>query len=188
MGPLPQGVICLQQQWAVQIRIFMHHSIPDEFRLFQTRDQSEHPFLFRPFQMGLEANDIVQGPGSIILAQLDHRIGVFPCPRVGQPHRFQRPKAHGIFSPQGHFLDGHAGFEHIMFKIFHWGRFCLAQFLPEPEVFFFIERTVVIGGFPLIIPGSFVHLVLIQGIHRHDGRRRIEEMEIILMDQLLDSF
>ena len=67
----------------------MHDAIPHELGIFQPGDHAEHPLLFAPLEVGLEAHDVIQGAFLIFGPQLD--IGPWTVSGVGihKAHRAQ---------------------------------------------------------------------------------------------------
>lgn len=61
----------MEQLGRIHKGIAVHDAIPGKDRVFQTGDHREYPLLFREFEVGLEADDVVEGAGFILPAQLD---------------------------------------------------------------------------------------------------------------------
>ena len=90
----------------------MHHAVAHKLGIFQSGDHAEHPLLLTPFEVCLEAHDVIQGALLIFCAQLHI------CPRavagvgVYQTHRAQRAEPHGVGTPGSHDLNGHTALVH----------------------------------------------------------------------------
>ena len=122
-GICPQAEIRIQQLGRIQVCVFMHHAVTHKLRIFQTGDHTEHPFLFRPFQVGLESYQIVQRARRVVLPKLYDRVGFLPRSGIPETNGLQRPETHGVLTPVCHLFNGHAAFKHIMFKIFDFSSF-----------------------------------------------------------------
>ena len=89
----------------------MHDAVADEFRIAQRRDHGEYPLLLPKLQVGLEAHQIVDALGRVVLPQLQHRIGLHPGFRVRQAHGLHGAVAQGIQASAGHDLHRHTALE-----------------------------------------------------------------------------
>ena len=167
----------------------MHDAVTYKLCIFQSRDHAEYPFLLRPFQMGLESYQIIQGSRCVVLPQLHHRISFFTVAGVPEADGLQGAEAHGVLSPVGHFLYGHAAFEYIMLEVLYLGSFrCFQCFIKRNVFFFRVEGTVQVGRFPLVITGSPIDHIIIQGVPFHDRRRRIKKVQVICPYDTLYGF
>lgn len=96
----------------IQKGVAVHHTVAHKLRIFQPGDHAEHPLLLTPFEVCLEAHDVIQGALLIFCAQLHI------CPRtvagvgVYQTHRAQRAEPHGVGAPGSHDLNGHTALVH----------------------------------------------------------------------------
>ena len=168
----------IQKIRRINVRISMHHTITDEFRMRKTGDHTKDTLLLPPLEMRLEADDIVHAVFLIILAELNHRIGILPCARIRQSHRLHRAEAHRIFPACCHDFDRHAAFEDFfIFKAMYRCHLRFAERFTKGLVLLLIHRAVQVRRFALVVAGHAVHDVHIERLLRHDGCRRIIEMK-----------
>ena len=122
----------------------MHDAVAHELSMFQARNHREHPLLFAPFQVGLEAHQIIEGAGGVLGPQLDIGPGTVAGAGVPQPHRAQRPKPDGIGTAGRHDLDGHTALVHgqIPVKIVERGPFGTDERRMEGLVLLLIKGAV----------------------------------------------
>ena len=74
-------------------------------------DEPEYFLLGAPGEPGLETHEVEVVPGEIVLAELDHRVGIAPRAGVVQAHGFHGAVPQRLAAPVGHDFDGEAGFE-----------------------------------------------------------------------------
>lgn len=136
--------------------------------------------MFRELEVGLEADDIVQGGTAVILAKLND--GVREFSRIGkfETDRFHGTETHGIDAAAGHDFDGHAAFKDavVFFKIVEFGTFGCRQSLPKGFVFCLRKGAVQIIGAALAVAGRPIDLVHVEGFDGDDGRCGVVEVEI----------
>ena len=114
----------------------MHDAVAQVLGVVQGRDQGEHTLLLAPFQVGLEAHQIVDGAVSVVPPQLNHGVRLPTGLGVGQAAGLQGAEAEGILAPARHDLHGHAALEHVgVLEAVYLGLLRLHQFLPEGQVF-----------------------------------------------------
>ena len=116
----------IQQLRRIQIGVFVHNAEAHELCVLQTWNHAENTSLLRPFEMCLEAYQIIKGGSGVILTQLYYCICFLAITRVNEAYRLQRTEAHGVLASCSHFLDRHAGFKYIMLKIFYGSAFRIA--------------------------------------------------------------
>ena len=128
--------------------------------------------------MRLKAHDVVERARRIVLAKLHDGMGTCARLRILQPHGLQRAEKQGSFSARGHDLDGHTALEENgLFKTVHLRRLRRRQRLPKGSVLRLRHRAVDVGGVALAVARGAVCLRHVDGFERHDGRRRIIEVE-----------
>ena len=128
--------------------------------------------------MGLEAHDVVDRPLRVVPPQLDHRVGIPPRPRVGQPHGLHRPVAHRVLPAAGHDLDGHAALEHAaVVEAVHLRLLGGAQLLTERLILLLGHRAVDIIRRPLVVPGREIRAVHVDALEGHDRGGRVVEIQ-----------
>ncbi len=91
----------------------MHLPKPCEFGVLQARDHPEYTALFAPAQVGLKSDQVVQGTGQIVLAELDDGIRPSAGPGVFQPDRPHRAERQRLVVAGGKLLDREAALEEI---------------------------------------------------------------------------
>ena len=79
-------------------------------------------------QVGLEADQVVQRAGQVILAQLDHRMRPAAGARIAQPDRAHRAIGQGLHIARGQHFHRQAAFEEMLSP----GRHALLDRLLEP--------------------------------------------------------
>ena len=165
----------------------MHDAETDELCVLQTGNHAENTSLLRPFEVCLEAYQVVERGCGVILTQLYYCVGLLAVARINEAYGLQRAKAHGVLASCCHFLDRHAGFKYIMLKILYGSAFRIAERFPEGNVFLLrVEGAVEVVGAALVVAGRTVNLVVVQGIGGNNRCCRIKEVQIICLQQLLD--
>ena len=109
-----RGRICSvgsQQQRRGDKRVAVHLPVADELGLLQPGDHAQHALLLGVGQVGLEADQIVQRAGQVVLAQLSDRIRPVAGARVVQPHRAHGPVGQGLQIARRHHFHRQAAFE-----------------------------------------------------------------------------
>src|SRR5215207_805720 len=106
------------QGWAQKLRrsdegIAVHLSITQKFGVLQPRDEAQDAFLFRVFQVGLEAHEIVKAANKVILPELDDRVGSFARAWILESDGAHRTKGQRIDSALGDDLNRQAAFEEV---------------------------------------------------------------------------
>ena len=156
----------------------MHHAIADKLRTSKSGNHAENPFLLAPFQMSLEADNIVHRIFFIILTQLDNSIRFLPCPRIRKSYRFHRPETHRILTALRHHFHRHTPFKDIsFFKPVDFRCLRRPERLIKCIVFLFVHGAVQVCRLSLIVAGHPVHDVHIKGFFHHDGRCGIIEVK-----------
>ena len=177
----------IQQLRRIQVGVFVHYAETDELCVLQTGNHAENTSLLRPFEMCLEAYQIIKGGSGVILTQLYYCICFLAITRVNEAYRLQRAEAHGVLASCSHFLNRHAGFKYIMLKILYGSAFRIADSFPEGNVFLLrVEGAVEVVGAALVVAGGTVNLVIVQGIGGNNRCCGIKEVQIISLQQLFD--
>ena len=187
-GVTAVGIEPVQQLGTLEEGILMHDPIADEFRIRQRRDHGEHPLLLPELQVGLEAHQIVDALGGVVLPQLQHRVGLCPGSGVRQPHRLHGAKAQGIQAPSRHDLHRHAALKDpLVFKPVDLRLLGSDQGLHKVLVLLLIHGAVhIVRGAPVIaaLPPGQVHIHRLSG---HQGGRRVKKVEIVRPEVLPDG-
>ena len=138
----------------------MHDAVSDKLRMFQTWNHLEDPFLFAPFKVSLEADDIVEAGSRIVLAQLNDCVGCLKLPItwpfviiwILESNWFHRAIEHGFDTTFGHDFNGHTAFEILFFfKRVERGFFSIDQGLVEVHKLLLGHWAVEISCFSLVI-------------------------------------
>ena len=98
-------------------------------------------------ELGLEADQIIQGAEGIILTQLDNGMGLDQrIARIGQANRLERPPAQGLVPALGHDLDWQTAIEigHV-FPFLELGLGSVQQGLDKALILVLGHGTVDIG-------------------------------------------
>ena len=190
----------------IQKSVAVHHAVAHKLRIFQPGDHAEHPLLLTPFEVCLEAHDVIQGALLIFCAQLHI------CPRavagvgVYQTHRAQRAKPHGVGAPGSHDLNGHTALVHgdgiglfavsvrvglcallgAGIKVVQGGTLRSGKRGMKGLIFCLVEGAVQIVGLATVIAGSGEHLAVVQTFGGDDGCNGIVEMQPLVPGQASD--
>ena len=63
---------------SVDVGVTVHRTVADELRPLQPRDEAEDPCLLAVLEVGLKADQVVEGASCVVLAQLDDGVGTSP--------------------------------------------------------------------------------------------------------------
>ena len=139
--------------------------------------------------MGLEAHQIVNALGRVVLPQLQNRVGLRSGFGVRQAHGLHGTVAQGVRSPAGHDLHRHTAFKHpLVLKPVNLRLLRGDQFLYKSLVLLLVHGTVyIIRSAPIIsaLPPGKLH---IHGFRRHQRSGRIEEMQVFGTEVFPDGF
>ena len=160
----------------------MHHAVADKLRVFQGGDHGEHTLLLRPFQMGLEAYDVINAALGVVLAQLHHSKGLLARFGVPESHRLEGTIAQGIPATAGHYLHRHTALKHArVLKAVDLRLLGGGELLPESVVLLLGHGTVdIVRGTPVISggkPGAF-HVYALKG---DQGGGSVKEVEVAVL-------
>jgi len=180
-----------------------------ELCICQAGDHAQHPFLIAPLDVRLEADEVVERSGCVVLAQLHDRERPPARPRVAQPHGPHRAECQRHWVACGHDFDGQTALEVALRLVFllelpQTDLICRINRFHEREILVLAQRAVDVialslrigqqhSSFARLRPGGFVIAALtkrdghIDRLGAHDGRHRVEEVEIVLPGQLADS-
>ena len=163
----------------------MHHPVADELRIGKGGNHGEHPLLLPEFQVGLEAHQIEHRLFRVVLPQLHHGVGLLPGGRVGKAHGLQRAEAQGVEAPAGHDLHGHTALKDIFVLEAVHLRLLSGHQLPDKGLILSpVHGAVdVVRGAP-VVPGLPPGLGHIDGLGGHQGRCRVEKVEIIRLPEV----
>ena len=157
----------------------MHDPVADELRVCQGRDHGKDPFLLREPEMGLEPHQVIHRPGSVVLSQLDHRVGISAGLGIGQAHGLQGPVAEGVLAPAGHDLHRHTAFKDLfVLKAVDRGLLGGGQLPDKGLVLGLIHGAVDIIRSSPVVPGGKPGLVHVDGLRRHQWRGSVVEVQI----------
>src|SRR3954451_25061834 len=101
-----QAQLAVEQLWRIQEGVAMQAAEASEFGLLQTGNGAEDALLLAIFQLGLEADDVVERAEFVVLAQLNDRVGFGGgIARIGQADRLHRAVAQSLGTAFRHHLD-----------------------------------------------------------------------------------
>ena len=72
---------------------------------------AKHAALLGIGHLGLKADEIIERPFAILLAQLHHRVGPLAGARIDQADSAHWTEGQRFLAAVGHLFDGHAAFE-----------------------------------------------------------------------------
>src|SRR5207253_8734211 len=101
----------IEQRGRIDEGIAMHAAVAKEFRVFQTRDHPEYPFLCAIAELRLKPDQVVAGAVPVLHPQLHDGVGPGAGLRIDQTHRLQRTEHDGATASLGHHLNRHTPFE-----------------------------------------------------------------------------
>ena len=160
----------------------MQAAEPRKFRALQPRNGAQHARLLAVFQLGLEADHIIERAERIILAQLHHRKGLHArLMGIGQPDRFHRTPAQRFPAALGHHFDRQAAVEiGRVLEVLELGLLGGEQRVDEILVLIAIQGAVdVIGaaaaGSGLVVARLQPGLAHVDRIAMHDRRDSVEK-------------
>ena len=74
----------------------MHDAVADEFRMLEPGDHRKDAPLLREAQVGLEADQVVEGTVGVVAPELHNGVVVFPRAGIAQSDGLHRPETHGV--------------------------------------------------------------------------------------------
>ena len=163
----------------------MHDAIADKFRVMQSRDHGKNALLLREFQMGLEADDVIDGACGVVLAQLYNGIRLAARFRVFQADGLQWAVAQRVDAAAGHDLDRHAAFEHVLIlKAVNRRFLCRFERIDKGEVLVLIHRAVDIIRFSTVVSGCKPCLFHVDGREGYERRSGVKEADVVLAAEI----
>src|SRR4051794_17093239 len=94
--------------------ITVHLSIAHEFRIFEAGNQAEDLFLFRPFDISLKADEIIECTGEIILTKLDDGVRTATRTRIDKADRTHWSERKRVMPTRSNLLNRQAAFEEML--------------------------------------------------------------------------
>ena len=91
----------------------MHNSVSQKFRIFKSRNHTEHSSLLGESKVGLKTNEIIHCSLFVFLAELNHRKGFPARSRVNKPYGLKRSVAKRIVAALRHNLNGHTALKYL---------------------------------------------------------------------------
>ena len=163
----------------------MHNAVAHELGVLQAGDHREHPLLLAPFQVGLEAHQVVQRAAGVLGPQLDVGPGAVAGAGVPQAHRAQGAVADGVRAAGGHHLDGHAALVDGQRRVKVVPRRALGgdERRVKRLVLLFIKGAVEVVGLAAAVAGGGKDLVHVQAVGGDDGRHRVVKAQPVAADQ-----
>ena len=136
-----------QQSRAVDERIAVHLAEADKLGARQARDHPQHALLVAPFDVGLEADQVVEGACDVVLAELHHGERTPAGAGIAQTYRRHRSEGQRLRIAASQHLNRQARFKIasrrlVSFELMQAGLFRRAHRLHEREVLVTGERAV----------------------------------------------
>src|SRR5471032_2657328 len=133
-----------QQSRRIDVGVPVDLAEPQELRLFQARNQPQHPRLVAEFHVVLKADQVETLGAQVFLPKLHHGIWTPASAWIAQPHRFHRPEAERVPAAPRNFLNRQAGFKilGIVFRNVSRYGLRLQQLFDETVVLLAVERAV----------------------------------------------
>src|SRR2546427_6875547 len=124
-------------------RVAMNLPVANEFRLFESRNQTKHALLLAEFQMVLKANEVITVGHQILLPELHHCPGLPLGARIAQANRFHRSVAQGVAAAASDLFDRQTSLEvHRLLEFVKRHRLRRDERVVETIVFLFVEGAV----------------------------------------------
>ena len=150
----------------------------------QGGDHGEYSLLLRPFQVGLEAHQIIDGAVGVVFAQLHHRVGIPACFGIRQALGLQGSEAQRVLAAAGHHLHRHTALKHIVIlEAVDLRLLCGNQRLPEGQILLPVHGTVDVIRRALVIAAGKVGAGHIHTVKGHQRRGSVKEVEGIAIPQ-----
>ncbi len=150
-----------------------------EFSLLESRNQSQHSFLFAELQMVLETDEVVAIGEQVFLAKLHNRPRLSPIARITQPNRFHWPVAQRVTTPSRELFDWQTSFEvHRLLELVQCYRVGRRQRVIESIVLFLIERAVQVVVAALVVARCAKRDACVDRLGIDDRRDRVVEVEV----------
>lgn len=139
----------------------MHLAVARKLGVFEAGDQAQDAALFGEFQVGLEADQVVEIACQVVPPQLDDGVGAASGARVNETNRAHGTEGQRVTPAFGNDLDRQAAFEEMMrarldagldgvFERVQFDALGSQQGTDEGFVFFFREGTVDVITFLLL--------------------------------------
>ena len=173
----------------------MHLAHAGETAPFQARNQAQDFLLPSPLDVGLEAHEVVQRGGRVVLAELHHGVRTAPGARIPEADRPHGAEGQGVLAAAGQDLNRQAAFE-VAFQVgiglgqgVALGRLDRSH---EGSVLVRIHGTVdvvpvgrpVLRLLPAVLAESHGH---VDGVAVHNRCHRVEEVQFPFAGQGLDG-
>ena len=168
----------------------MHVPVTHELRLLQPWDETEYPLLLAVAQIGLEADQVIERPGQVVLPQLHHRVGPLPRARVGQADGAERPEGQRLPPARRQHLHRQAALKEtgiLPLEAVQRDTLRRHQRFHETVVLLLRQRAVDVVGITPPITGSPKRDGHINRIGGHDGSQRVVEVQVLLARQRGDT-
>ena len=179
-----QAVVPVKKPGRIQIGVAVHDAVAQEPGVLQGGDHGEYPLLLRPFQVGLEAHQIIDGAVGVVFAQLHHRVGIPACFGIRQALGLQGSEAQRVLAAAGHHLHRHTALKHIVILEAVDLRLLRGnQRLPEGQILLPVHGTVDVIRRALVIAAGKIGAGHIHTVKGHQRRGSVKEMEGIGIPQ-----
>ena len=158
--------------------------------MLKARDHAENALLLAPFEVGLEADEVVQRTGGVLGAQLHSRPRAVAGARIPQADRAQRTEPDGISPARGHDLNGHAALvdRQVAVEIMQRRALGRNESGMEDLVLFLIKGTVEVVGLAAAIAGSGEYFLVVQAFGGDDGRYCVKKAQPVVAGEVCNCF
>ena len=170
----------VEKRGRVDEGVAVHDPIARKLGAFESRNHAEHASLLGKREVRLETDEVIAFPMGVLGAKLERSPGPAARAWVGEPHGLQGSETGGVDSRAGDLLDRLARLEEILrleFPLDHTLR--PHQFLGKGFVFLLAERSVQVIARALLVAALGEELLAIEGLCHDDGRRSVEEGQVV---------
>ena len=175
--------LLVEQERRADERVAVGGAVTCEHRVGQTRKAPEDASLLADPQLRLEADQVVQRPRLVFLAQLQHSERWLRAARIAQPDRLHGAEGQGIGAALRHHLDRETRLEvDRLLEAVQRHLVRLHELVHERVVLPPIERDVQIVAVSGLVARGAEDDVVVQAVRVHGGRDRIVEVERVAAD------
>ena len=170
----------VEKRGRVDEGVAVHDPIARKLGAFESRNHAEHASLLGKREVGLKPDKVVAFAMGVLGTQLERRPRPAARARVGEPHGLQGAEPGSVDSRTGDLLDRLARLEEIFrfeFPLDHTLR--PHQFPGKGFVFLLAERSVQVIARALLVAALGEELLAIEGLCHDDGRRSVEEGQVV---------
>ena len=170
----------IEKRGRVDEGVAVHDPIARKLGAFESRNHAEHASLLGKREVGLKPDKVVAFATGVLGTQLERRPRPAARARVGEPHGLQGAEPGSVDSRTGDLFNRLARLEEIFrleFPLDHTLR--PHQLMGEGLVFLLAERSVQVIARALLVAALGEELLAIEGLCHDDGRRCVEEGQVV---------